>query len=86
MYQPSGQGATTQTASSTHGGSINDDAEIRPIRSARAKRPVASRGRSDMPNSVDVEKAEPSYANGVLTITVPKQEAKKARRLAIKTG
>ena len=39
-----------------------------------------------LPNSVDSEKAEPSYANGVLTITVPKQEAKKARRLSIKTG
>ena len=39
-----------------------------------------------LPSSVDAEKAEPSYANGVLTITVPKQEAKKARRLAIKTG
>ena len=39
-----------------------------------------------LPRSVDSEKAEPSYANGVLTITVPKQEAKKARRLAIKTG
>ena len=38
-----------------------------------------------LPNSVDSEKAEPSYANGVLTITVPKQEAKKARRLEIKT-
>ena len=39
-----------------------------------------------LPNSVDAGSAEPSYANGVLTITVPKQEAKKARRLAIKTG
>ena len=39
-----------------------------------------------LPSSVDSEQAEPSYANGVLTITVPKQEAKKARRLAIKTG
>ena len=38
-----------------------------------------------LPSSVDAENAEPSYANGVLTITVPKQEAKKARRLAIKT-
>ena len=38
-----------------------------------------------LPNSVDAENAEPSYANGVLTITVPKQEARKARRLAIKT-
>ena len=39
-----------------------------------------------MPSSVDADKAQSSYANGVLTITVPKQEAKKARRLAIKTG
>ena len=39
-----------------------------------------------LPNSVDAENAEPSYANGVLTITVPKQEAKKARKLAIKSG
>ena len=39
-----------------------------------------------LPSSVDAENAEPSYANGVLTITAPKQEAKKARRLAIKTG
>lgn len=39
-----------------------------------------------LPSSVDAERAQPSYANGVLTITVPKQEAKKARRLKIKTG
>ncbi len=39
-----------------------------------------------LPNSVDAERAQPSYANGVLTITVPKQEAKKARRLEIKSG
>ena len=35
-----------------------------------------------LPNSVDAEKAQPSYANGVLTITVPKQEAKKARKIS----
>ena len=39
-----------------------------------------------LPSSVDAERAQPSYANGVLTITVPKQEAKKARKLQIKTG
>ena len=39
-----------------------------------------------LPNSVDAEKAQPSYANGVLTVAVPKQEAKKARKLEIKTG
>ena len=57
-----------------------DPFALRERRSGRFQRALR------MPNSVDVEKAEPSYANGVLTITVPKQEAKKARRLAIKTG
>ena len=39
-----------------------------------------------LPNTVDAERAKPSYENGVLTITVPKQEAKKARRLEVRTG
>ena len=36
-----------------------------------------------LPSTVDAEKAESSYNNGVLTVTVPKQEEKKARKLAI---
>ena len=39
-----------------------------------------------LPDTADADKGQPSYANGVLTIAVPKQEAKKARRLEIKTG
>ena len=39
-----------------------------------------------LPDTADADKVQPSYANGVLTIAVPKQEAKKARRLEIKTG
>ena len=39
-----------------------------------------------LPNTVDADKATPSYADGVLTITVPKQEAKKARKLEIRSG
>ncbi len=39
-----------------------------------------------LPNTVDADKASPSYEDGVLTITVPKQEAKKARRLQIESG
>ena len=39
-----------------------------------------------LPNSVDADKASPSYANGVLTISLPKREEKKARRLEIKSG
>ena len=39
-----------------------------------------------LPDSVDAEKARPSYENGLLTISVPKQEAKKARRLEVRSG
>ena len=37
-----------------------------------------------VPESVDLEKAESSYEHGVLTITLPKEEANKARELEIK--
>ena len=39
-----------------------------------------------LPDAADADKAQPSYENGVLTIAVPKQEARKAKRLEIKTG
>ena len=39
-----------------------------------------------LPDTADADKAQSSYDNGVLTIAVPKQEARKARRLEIKTG
>jgi HSP20 family protein len=39
-----------------------------------------------LPESVDSEKAEPHYENGVLTISFPKLEEKKARRLPITVG
>ena len=39
-----------------------------------------------LPDTADADKAQPSYENGVLTIAVPKQEARKAKRLEIKTG
>ena len=38
-----------------------------------------------LPNTVDAERAASKHANGVLTITVPKQEAKKARQLRIES-
>ena len=37
-----------------------------------------------LPNTLDVGKAESEYKHGVLTLTVPKVEAVKARRLEIK--
>jgi HSP20 family protein len=39
-----------------------------------------------LPDSVDADQAEPKYENGVLTVTFPKIEAKKAKRLEIKSG
>ena len=39
-----------------------------------------------LPNTLDVGKAESEYKNGVLTLTFPKVEAVRARRLEIKGG
>ena len=39
-----------------------------------------------LPDYVDTEKAEPSYENGVVSITFPYVEGKKAKRLEIKAA
>ena len=39
-----------------------------------------------LPDSVDPEKVQPHYEHGVLTITVPKAEAKRARQLQVQVG
>lgn len=39
-----------------------------------------------LPDTVDADKAETGYDNGVLTIKLPKAEAKKAKRLEIAVG
>ena len=39
-----------------------------------------------LPDTVDADKAETQYVDGVLTISFPKVEAKKAKRLEIKAG
>ncbi len=39
-----------------------------------------------LPESVDADKVHPHYQNGVLTITVPKAEAKKAKQLRVHFG
>ena len=39
-----------------------------------------------LPDNVEAEKAESAYEHGVLTISLPKQEAKKARRVEVKVA
>ena len=39
-----------------------------------------------LPDSVEADKVEPRYEHGVLTITVPKAEAKRARKLPVQVG
>ena len=38
-----------------------------------------------LPNTVDAEKAESRYENGVLSVTLPKVESKKAKQLEVQT-
>ena len=38
-----------------------------------------------LPTSVDADKAAPTYENGVLTITIPRQESGNTRRLEVKS-
>ena len=42
--------------------------------------------RLKLPDYVDADSAEPAYENGVVTITFPRLEAKKAKRLEIKAA
>ena len=37
-----------------------------------------------LPETVDADKAESSYSNGVLTVTLPKLESKKAKKVEVK--
>jgi HSP20 family protein len=36
-----------------------------------------------LPDTVDTDQAHPSYEHGVLTITIPKAESKKAKHLKV---
>ena len=39
-----------------------------------------------LPDTVDTDQAHPFYEHGVLTITIPKAESKKAKHLTVSLG
>lgn len=39
-----------------------------------------------LPDSLDTDKAHPVYEHGVLTITIPKAESKRAKHLTVNVG
>jgi HSP20 family protein len=39
-----------------------------------------------LPDTVDTDKTYPEYQHGLLTVTIPKAEAKKARQLKVQVG
>ena len=69
------QGETSDETENTDGSYV-----IRERRSGKFHRSLR------LPDTVDVEQVEPRYVDGVLTIKLPKIEAKKAKRLQIHTG
>ena len=69
------QGETSDETENTDGSYV-----IRERRSGKFHRALR------LPDTVDVEQVEPRYVDGVLTIKLPKIEAKKAKRLQIHTG
>ena len=52
----------------------------------RERRTGSFRRAVRLPDTVDTEKAEPHYDNGVLTITLPKAESKKVKHLKVTGG
>lgn len=58
----------------------NEGYLMRELRAGRFYRAIR------LPDSVDPEKVEAHYEHGVLTVTFPKVESKRARRLEVKVG
>ncbi len=68
-------------------GEVASDSEVNePNYLLRERRVGRFRRALRLPDTADADKAQPSYDNGVLKIAVPKQEARKAKRLEVKTG
>ena len=69
---------TIKAESQAEGETTEDGYLIRERRSGAFHRSIR------LPDTVDADQADSSYEHGVLTISLPKQEAKKAKRLEVK--
>ena len=68
-------------------GETKDEQEVKDGEYLMRERRSGSFHRSvRLPDSVDADKAETGYQNGVLTIKLPKVEAKKAKRFEVAVG
>jgi len=76
---------TLENSTLTLRGEKKQVAEEKTERVHRYERSYGSFERSfSLPNTVDVEKVEAGFENGVLTITLPKAEKAKPREIAVK--
>src|SRR6185312_2873399 len=68
-------------------GEKKQQAEEKSERVHRYERTYGSFERAfSLPTSVDPEKIEASYANGILTVTIPKAERARPREIPVKVG
>lgn len=74
-------GVLTISAETGAGNEVKEESYL-----LRERRTGSYRRSLRLPDTVDAEKAESSYRYGVLTITFPKQETKKSRRIEVKAG
>ena len=84
---PEDVSATIEDGTLTIGGKSQDDgAENDGRYSLRERRHGEFRRAVRLPETLDGERADASYENGVLTITLPKRESDKPKPLTIKVG
>jgi HSP20 family protein len=75
------EGVLTISAETAGGNEVKEESYL-----LRERRTGSYRRSIRLPDAMDAEKAESSYRHGVLTVTFPKQEAKKSRRIEVQVG
>ena len=71
---------TISGANEAHAEKDGDGYLLREQRSGKFRRVLR------LPETMDADKAESIYVDGIVTVTLPKIESKKARRLVVKAG